>query len=88
MLSKRSKYRPVPGAVRIVPEADGITGKGAHTSSPFSRAPAAGLVEHIHRHAQALALDLAAIDRQGRVAETKQETMSVPPEIDDRTGRP
>ena len=42
------------------------------------------LVEDLDLHAQAAALDLAAPDRQRRIAEPKQDTMSVPPEIDDR----
>ena len=41
-----------------------------HTSSPFSpRTGTPFVVEHIHRHAQTPALDLAAPDRQQRIAQ-------------------
>ena len=65
----------------------GMQGKGAaQTSSPFSpRDRLAVVVPHFDRHAEAARLDLTAIYRAGRIAEHEAtETMSVPPEIEDR----
>src|SRR5581483_10270736 len=61
----------VPGAVGVIPEADrhGRERPGADQLALLLRHRLSGVVEHLHRHAEPLGLDLSAPHRPRRVAE-------------------
>ena len=63
----------VLGAIRVVPERDRHGGEGlrAHQLARLAAHGPAGVVEHVHRHAEAQRLQLAPPDRAHGVAEGK-----------------